>query len=173
MKREFLQSLLVAGAPLTKEVIDAIMAENGRDIESAKGDTAQLQALLAEKETWENSLRAEKENWEATLRAQQEKHEKALGEMQFSHTLDCAIREARGRNAKAISALLDLETLRGNPEAIGGAVDRLREEAPYLFESQVRPPLFAQGTGAQTGLREEGPSTLAGALKERMNYERK
>ena len=34
MQREFLQNLKVGDAPLPKEVIDAIMAENGRDIEA-------------------------------------------------------------------------------------------------------------------------------------------
>ncbi len=36
MKREFLQNLKVGEEALPKEVIDAIMAENGRDIEAAK-----------------------------------------------------------------------------------------------------------------------------------------
>ncbi len=162
MKREFLQGLSVAGEPVSKEVIDAIMAEKGRDIEAAKGNTQQIQSLLAEKESWEE-----------TLRAQKEQHEKEMGELKFSQSLDRAIREAKGRNARAISALLDLDTLRGDPEAVAQAVEKVREEAPYLFESASRPPVFAQGTGAHSGFREEGPATLAGALKERMNYERK
>ena len=36
MKREFLQNLKVGEEALPKEVIDAIMEENGRDIEAAK-----------------------------------------------------------------------------------------------------------------------------------------
>ena len=36
MKREFLQNFKVGDQPLSKEVIDAIMEENGRDIEAAK-----------------------------------------------------------------------------------------------------------------------------------------
>ena len=162
MKREFLQNLSVAGVPLTKEVIDAIMAENGKDIELAKGDSQAIHTLLAEKETWEETFRAERE-----------KHKKELGDLQFSHTLDRAIREAKGRNQKAISALLDLETLRGNPDAIGEAVEEVRKENPYLFESKQIPPVFSHRTGGQTVRQEEGPATLAGALKERMNYERK
>ena len=39
MKREFLQNFKVGDQPLPKEVIDAIMAENGRDIEAAKAHT--------------------------------------------------------------------------------------------------------------------------------------
>lgn len=36
MKTEFLQNLKIGDASMPKEVIDAIMAENGRDIEAAK-----------------------------------------------------------------------------------------------------------------------------------------
>lgn len=36
MKREFLQNFKVGDQPLPKEIIDQIMAENGRDIEAAK-----------------------------------------------------------------------------------------------------------------------------------------
>lgn len=36
MNREFLQNFKVGDQPLPKEVIDAIMDENGRDIEAAK-----------------------------------------------------------------------------------------------------------------------------------------
>ena len=36
MKREFLQNFKIGDQPLSKEIIDEIMAENGRDIESAK-----------------------------------------------------------------------------------------------------------------------------------------
>ena len=38
MKRDFLQNLKVGEEPLPKEVIDAIMDENGRDITKAKAD---------------------------------------------------------------------------------------------------------------------------------------
>ena len=36
MKREFLQNFKVGDQALPKEIIDAIMDENGRDIEAAK-----------------------------------------------------------------------------------------------------------------------------------------
>lgn len=43
MKREFLEALEVEGGKLPKEVIDQIMAENGRDIEGHKNSIAQLE----------------------------------------------------------------------------------------------------------------------------------
>ena len=160
MKREFLQGLLVGEMALPKEVIDAIMAENGRDIEKAKGEAV---ALLAEKETWEE-----------TLRQMRESHETALQQLTFSHRLENTIRAANGRNEKAICALLDMDALRnGEEKDITSAVEKLREEAPYLFERTETPPPYARGTGAASPLREEEPATLAGALKQRFMKERK
>ena len=160
MKREFLQNLSVGEMALPKEVIDAIMAENGRDIEKVKGETA---SLLAEKETWEE-----------TIRQLRESHETELRQLKFSHSLQKVIREARGKNEKAICALLDMDALQaGEEDGILAAVEKLREEAPYLFESKELPPLFARGTGAASPLREEEPASLAGALKQRFMKERK
>ena len=45
MKREFLQNLKVGEEALPKEIIDAIMAENGRDIEAAKTAAAQASSI--------------------------------------------------------------------------------------------------------------------------------
>ena len=45
MKREFLQNLKAGNEALSKEVIDAIMAENGRDIENAKAAFADYDAI--------------------------------------------------------------------------------------------------------------------------------
>lgn len=45
MKREFLQNLKVGDQALPKEVIDAIMAENGRDIEDAKKPFADYETI--------------------------------------------------------------------------------------------------------------------------------
>lgn len=39
MQREFLKDFQINGAPLPDDVIDAIMAEHGRDLEAAKADT--------------------------------------------------------------------------------------------------------------------------------------
>ncbi|MGM9669800.1 MAG: hypothetical protein ACI3VZ_08630 [Faecousia sp.] len=36
MKRDFLKNFKVGDQPLPDEIVDAIMAENGRDIEAAK-----------------------------------------------------------------------------------------------------------------------------------------
>lgn len=45
MTREFLQNFRLEGTPLPKEIIDAIMEENGRDIESAKKPFADYESI--------------------------------------------------------------------------------------------------------------------------------
>ena len=45
MKREFLQEFKVGEQSLPKDVIDAIMAENGRDIQRVKAGFADYEAL--------------------------------------------------------------------------------------------------------------------------------
>lgn len=154
MKREFLQSLQVGQENLPKDVIDAIMAENGRDIQNAKE-----QAKL----------------WQDRYNEAVSAHEEKLAEMEFSARLTGAISAAGGRNAKAITALLDTELLKQsqNPEvAIGEAIEKVKAENDYLFEIPGTPPPYARGTGAATGVENHGPQTLAGALKERFEQSR-
>jgi len=64
MKREFLQNLKIGDQPLSKEVIDAVMEENGRDIEAAKKPFADYdtvkQQLTAPTKPWARSNRKTK-----------------------------------------------------------------------------------------------------------------
>ena len=58
MKREFLQNLKVGDQALPKEVIDAIMAENGRDIEDAKKPFADYETIKTQLKTAKDGLKA-------------------------------------------------------------------------------------------------------------------
>lgn len=164
MKREFLQSIEVEGARLPKEVIDAIMAENGRDIENAKGAYADYESLQKEKQ----DLQEQFEN----VRLE---HQKELNALTFRHILSASIASQKGRSEKAICALLDTEAL-ASSEDMQGAVDTavlaLKESHPYLFEASRFPPPYARGAGA-VAPQEDAPLSLAGALKERFFGERK
>ena len=103
-------------------------------------------------------------------------HAKDLAERDFAAMLGTAITAAKGKSAKAITALLDLEVLKQQEDpktAIEEALDRLKEENDYLFERGQTPPLYARGTGALTGKENRAPATLAGALRERFENERK
>ena len=170
MKREFLQGLMVGETPLPKEVIDAIMAENGRDIEAVKSryaDYEELKLQLAREES-----QTEKQ-WQEKYDQAVENHRKALEEAVFGHNLEMAILAAQGRNSKAITALLDIDGIKASenqPQALEEALQNLKQECDYLFQTQ-NPPLYARGTGAAMPETHKGPATLAGALLEK--FERK
>lgn len=57
MKTEFLQNLKVGDQALTKEVIDAIMAENGRDVENAKKPFADYEHIKEQLVTAQSTLK--------------------------------------------------------------------------------------------------------------------
>ena len=170
MKREFLQGLKVGENPLPKEVIDAIMAENGRDIETLKAryaDYETLQEQLSQAET------EAAKHWQEQLNQQVDTHRREMSELIFSHNLEKAILSAKGRNATAIAALLDIDTLKSSENQTADleqALQNLKQECSYLFQSETPPP-YARGTGANQPEVNKGPATLAGALLEK--FERK
>jgi len=150
MKREFLQGLMPEDARLSKEVIDAIMAENGRDIQAARGAA---------------------QEWEEKYNQAVESHRRELEDVRFEAALHRAVHSHGGRNLKAIRALLDEEQLRtGSDDAVMDAVASLKHQCGYLFDEPTPPP-YAGGTGTQKGIADTAPTTLAGALKEK--FERK
>jgi hypothetical protein len=72
MKREFFETFEVGGAKFPKEIIDAIMAENGKDIEA-------LKAALAEKEAAVVALTTERDGLSTQIK-DRDKDIKALRE---------------------------------------------------------------------------------------------
>ena len=175
MKREFLQGLLVGDMPLSKEVIDAIMAENGRDIESIKARYSDYEALKEQLARQEGAEEAQKmaRDWEEKYNQVVDAHRKEMEETVFGHNLEKAILAARGRNAKAITALLDVDTLKScenQQTALEEALQSLKQECGYLFQTEVPPP-YARGTGAAVPETHKSPASLAGALLEK--FERK
>ena len=161
MKREFLQELRVNGEALPKAVVDAIMAENGRDIEAAKASVDG------------EALRREAQQLREKLAQAEQNHAKQLADMAFQNSLSQAVNAAQGRNCKAISALLDIDAIRAaeDPEkALQAAIEYLKGTESYLFGT-VTPPPYAAGTGKQNHYQDQAPDTLAGALREK--FERK
>ena len=170
MKREFLQGLKLGETPLPKEVIDAIMAENGRDIEGVKARYADYDALKERLAQAETDI---SKSWEEKLNQQVDTHRREMSDLIFSHNLEKAILSAKGRNAKAITALLDIEALKASENQtadLEDALQNLKQDCSYLFQSETPPP-YARGTGANQPDVNKSPATLAGALLEK--FERK
>lgn len=163
MKEEFLKNLKAGDKPLTKEIIDAIMAENGRDVEAARApfadyDTIKNQLAEAQKtikgfQDQGNDIEAVRKSakeWEEKYNQAVADHNQKLADMAFDRALEAAITGARGRNAKAIKALLDVDTLKGskNQEAdIKTALEGLKKDSGYLFDDGGTPPHYSAGAG--------------------------
>ena len=164
MKREFLQNFKVGDQALPKEFIDAIMDENGRDIEAAKKPFADYEAVKAQLQAAKDGLEAFKgvdvdklqgkiQELTGQLADKDREWQDKLDGMAFDGRIRDAITAAKGRNAKAIAALLDVDALRAskNQETdIRAALEALEKDNGYLFESETPPP-YSNGTGTNGG----------------------
>lgn len=163
MKREFLQNLKVGDQALPKEIIDSIMAENGRDIEEAKKPFADydtiksqlteaqttIQGMKADGKTLEDVQQAAKD-WEEKYHKLEDDHKKEMADIAFNGVLKEAITKAKGRSDKAIIALLDIAALKeskNQAKDIETALEGLKKDSGYLFEDEQEPPPYAGGTG--------------------------
>ena len=161
MKTEFLQNFKVGDQPLTKEIIDAILAENGRDIENAKKPFADYDHIKEQLKTAQNGLKAFEgvdvaqlqgkiTELQGQLTTKDQEWQAKLDAMAFDGRIKDAITAAKGKNTKAVAALLDVDALRAskNQDAdIKAAVEALKKDSTYLFETEPVPPPYAGGTG--------------------------
>ena len=163
MKAEFLQNFKVGDAPLPNEVIEAILAENGRDVETAVKPFADYDSIKEQLRTATEGLEAFKgvdvkdlqgqvAKLTRDLSDQAEAHKKQLADLAFDGVLKEAITAARGRNTKAIAALLDVDALKASKDQtadIKSALDALKKDSGYLFDSEETPPPYSPLAGTQ------------------------
>lgn len=161
MKAEFLQNFKVGDAPLPKEVIDAILAENGRDVEAAVKPFADYESIKAQLTTATEGLKAfqgvdvkdlqgQITTLQGKLDTQAKEHAAQLADLAFDGVLKDAITAARGRSEKAIRALLDVDALKASKNQaadVKAALEGLKKDSGYLFEGEETPPPYAPGTG--------------------------
>lgn len=165
MKTEFLQNFKVGDQALPKEIIDAILAENGRDIEAAKKPFADHESVKEQLKTAKEGLKAfdgvsveDLQGKITALTGQLADKDKAwqakLDGMAFDGRIKDAITAAKGRSSKAIIGELGADKLNElrnskNQEAdIKAALEALKKENGYLFEDDP-PARYASGTGTQ------------------------
>lgn len=161
MKREFLSNFKVGDQPLTKEIIDAIMEENGRDIEAAKAPFADHESIKEQLQTAKDGLKAFEgvdvqqlqgkiTDLQNQLTQKDTEWQSKIDGMKFESKLKDAITGAKGKNFKAIAALLDMDALKGskNQDAdIKTALDGLKKDSAYLFDDGGTPPPYSAGAG--------------------------
>lgn len=161
MKREFLENFKVGDQPLTKEILDKIMEENGRDIEAAKKPFADYEHIKEQLKTAQDGLKAfdgvdvaklqsEITTLKGKLTDKDKEWQDKMDAMAFDGKVKDAISAAKGKSHKAIAALLDIDTLKAskNQDAdIKTALENLKKESAYLFEDDTVPPPYAGGSG--------------------------
>lgn len=181
MKTEFLKSL-----NLSQEVIDKIMAENGKDIaaEQKKAEKAiqerdsyKLKAESLETQVNDANTEIQKfkdmdidgikkaaDDWKETAEKAKADADKQISQMKFDYALSAALTGAKAKNAKAVKALLDMDGLKFNDGKIVGLDEQLAQiktDNDYLFESDEPAPEFVKGTNGGSGsVGEKKPSEM-------------
>lgn len=177
MKAEFLQNFKVGDAALPKEAVDAILAENTRDVEAAVKPFADYESIKKQLVTATEGLKAfdgvdvkdlqgQITTLQGKLDTQAREHAAQLADLAFDGVLKDAITAARGRNDKAIRALLDVDKLKASKDQtadIKAALEALKKDSGYLFESEETPPPYAAGTGTGGGRPAAGLDAIRAA----------
>lgn len=158
MKTDFLKNLGIT----EQSVIDAIMAENGRDIENVKKNNASmeteiegLKAQLTERDTQLTELKktvgdnekltAKIAELEETNKTTKSEYEGKLEALRKDNEIESKLRDAKAKSVKAVKALLNSE------EDLDKQIKKLVEDeaTSFLFESaqQVQPPKGTEPAG--------------------------
>lgn len=159
MKRDFLKSLGIED----KDIIDKILDENSADIGRAKGE---LETYKTKVTDLENDIKA-KDATIATLQTQADSVEglnqqisqletdktnltnelnTKVTEIKKGHAIEGKIRDAQGKNIKAIKALLDMDKITYENDTLSGIDEQLTalssaEDSAMLFGNvQAAPP---------------------------------
>ena len=141
MKREEVKSKIPG---ITDEQLDWLMGENGRDVTAEKTKAASLQGqvddLTKQLNTAKDGLKAFEGVDVADLKGQITKLQGQLTEQAdsfaFDSALDGAIRDARGRDVKAIRGMLDVAALKASKDRtrdIKAAIDTLAKDKAWAF----------------------------------------
>lgn len=123
--------------------------------------TADLDAEKEARKTAEDTLKGfegkdfdaitrERDEWKRKHEESEANHRREAEEREFNEILTAAITDSKGRNAKAIAAMLDLDKLRTSrnlDKDIKTALDSMRTEHSYLFEDNGGAPRFTDPKG--------------------------
>lgn len=124
------------GHLVTKTRLDEVIAE--RDTLKTQISERDKQLKELEKSVGDNKDLKEKfEKLQAENKAAAEKYEKDLHDLQVNNAVELAISGAKGKNSKAIKALLDLEKAEikdGKIVGLDEQLKKLQETEAYLFE---------------------------------------
>ena len=99
-----------------------------------------------------DAITRDRDEWKRKHDDEVAKHKKEQEDREFNTSLESAITDAKGKNAKAIMALLDLDKLRGSKNQekdIKAALESVRTDNEYLFEAVDGPPARFDDSGSK------------------------
>lgn len=163
MERQFLKEL-----GLADEAIEKVMAENGRDVNKAKGDSEKLSAELegvkaqlteagkkmqSFKDMEPERLAGEVKAWEKKYKDDTAALQEKLAGQQLESKLDLALLSKKARDVRTVKPLLNREKLKLEGETLTGLEEQLvdiAKQSPYLFDGAETNPPPGVGAAAQT-----------------------
>lgn len=90
-----------------------------------------------------DAITRERDEWKTKHDNAVAAHQKEQEEREFNEMLSTAISESKGKNNKAITALLDLDALRkskNQEKDIKAALEGIKKDNEYLFDTTGTPP---------------------------------
>lgn len=173
MKREDVKNKIPG---ITDEQLNWLMSENGNDINREKTAAAQyktqLENVQAQLKTAQDGLarfdgKKTSEEYEAEIaKLQSDMKAKADG-FDFDSALNTAIFGKKGRNVKAIRALLDLDALKSSTDRtadIAKALDETAKANPWAFDEAQDPGYPDVKIGGDPNHRPSGPDGVMDAF---------
>lgn len=142
-----------------KEAINKEVTANYKTVAEVEKKDEKIKSLTDKVTTYEESLKKfegvdteglkkEIENLKSDLATKDKEYTQKLADRDFNDILKDSIAGAKGKNPKAITALLDIETLKASKnqkEDIATALDNLAKSDAYLFDTQTeqkgKPPI--------------------------------
>jgi hypothetical protein len=152
-----------------EDVIRQILTLHGKDIEGIKTAneevTGQLNSYKGQLEeatkTIEgfksmdiDSIKTAAEEWKTKAETAALEADAKVKALQFDYALDKALTGAKAKNAKAVRALLDVESLAvgedGQIEGLDEQLGQIQTENEFLFESEEPRPRIVAGGSSRT-----------------------
>lgn len=153
---------------------------NYKSVEEVSKKDEQITSLTDQLNTAKEGLKkfegvdVDKLNGEITklnsdLAAKDKEWGEKLSNLEFSNLVSGTITAAKGKNAKAIMALIDEDTMKSlrssknQADDVKTAIENIKKDNEYLFESEETPGQYAGGTG--TGKGNKGRDTSMDILR--------
>lgn len=149
MKRDFLRDL-----GLEEEIVNKIMAENGKDIEKAKSGREELEEKieLLQNQIKEKDLKIDElaksnddvdglKNKIIELQSLNEKQQLDLKQSQIDSAVKIALINSKAKNLTAVKSLLNLENAELDGDVVKGLekqIEELKKSDAYLFNEETK-----------------------------------